>query len=101
MASLLVQQLRLLYHLTQVFHLVKAFNTSTGKGSYAASVSCGGVTFSDISANGSKISFKANGVAYTAEIKGTQLVMDGDLTGEAWVQSLAKSGAANAAKQEK
>jgi len=81
--------------------LVKAFNTSTGKGSYAASVSCGGVTFSDISANGSKISFKANGVAYTAEIKGTQLVMDGDLTGEAWVQSLTKNGAANAAKQEK
>ena len=80
--------------------LVKAVNTN-GVGSYAGSVRCGGVTFSDLSANGTKLSFKANGVSYTAEIKGSTLVLDGDLTGEAWVNSLTKSGAASVEKKEK
>ncbi|MCR5226404.1 MAG: hypothetical protein K6E27_04260 [Eubacterium sp.] len=80
--------------------LVKAINTS-GKGSYAGSVQCGGVTFSDFSANGTKVTFKANGTSYDATIDGTKIVLDGDLTGQAWVQSLTKSGVATAAKVEK
>ena len=80
--------------------LVKAVNTS-GVGSYAGTVRCGNVEFSDLSANGTKLSFNANGKPYTAEIKGTTLVLDGDLTGEAWVNTLTKSGAASVEKQEK
>ena len=59
-----------------------------GSGSYSTQVTCGGVAFTDIVANGASVTFKADGTSYTAEVSGTSLLIKGDHTSDAWVTKL-------------
>lgn len=70
--------------------LVNSFNTS-GSGSYSASVTCLGTTFSNIKANGATITFSASGTPYTAEISGSSLLIKGDHTADTWLKNLSSA----------
>lgn len=81
--------------------LTKAIGAGSGKGSYTSTIEVGGVAFSNISANGNKISFSIGSTKYDATINGASIVLDGDHTSDTWVKNLQDSKAATANKSEK
>lgn len=87
------------YYLEKGGNVTVSFNSSlsdmvakinlNGSGKYSTAITCDGVKFTDISASGAKVSFKANGTAYKAEISGSSILIEGDHTSDTWVKALA------------